>query len=197
MRKLVVIEYLSLDGVVQGPGHAAEDEDGGFDLGGWTGPHMADHREWGSPLYQAAGAFVFGRRTYDLWLPHWSTITDPDDLIAAALNGRPKYVASTTLTAATWPGTTVWPDRIPERVAELKAQPGGDILIAGSAALASDLIDRKLVDTYHLWFHPVVLGAGKRLFPPGLAPQQDLDLISSTTTRTGLAILTYERALNS
>jgi dihydrofolate reductase len=193
MRKLVVIEYLSLDGVVQGPGHEGEDEDNGFRLGGWTVPHMADHREYGTPVYQGASAFLFGRRTYDLWLPHWSKIADPDDHIAAALNGRPKYVASTTLREAEWARSTIWPDRVLERVAELKAQPGGDIVVAGSSSLAGELIRHKLVDTYHLWFHPVILGEGKRLFPADSAAQLDLRLTSTTVTRTGVAILTYEK----
>ncbi|WP_109505745.1 dihydrofolate reductase family protein [Nocardioides speluncae] len=101
MSTLTVIEYVSVDGVAQAPGHAGEDTDGGFAHGGWAGPQLADHREYGTTLYQNAGAFIFGRRTYELWQPHWSAVTDPGDRIAAALNDRPKHVVSTTLTEVT------------------------------------------------------------------------------------------------
>jgi hypothetical protein len=85
MRELVVIEFMTLDGVVQAPGHAGEDTDDGFAQGGWTQPHMIDHRQFGAAEYVQAGDFLFGRRTYQIWLPHWSTVTDPDDSIAVAL----------------------------------------------------------------------------------------------------------------
>ena len=99
MRKLAVIEYVSLDGVVQAPGHAGEDPEGGFVHGGWTGPFMADHRRYNTQLFPTAGAFLFGRRTYEIFAEYWPTVTDEADRIAGALNSRPKYVASTTLRA--------------------------------------------------------------------------------------------------
>lgn len=191
MRNLVVIEYLSLDGVAQAPGHLGEDPEGGFNHGGWAGPHFNDHRRYGVPVYESAGAFLFGRLTYQLWLEHWPKVTDPDDRIAGPLNDRPKYVVSTTLTEATWPGTTVIRDRVTETVAGLKQEHGGDIVVPGSTALAHTLMAHHLVDRYHLWLHPVVLGGGKRLFATG-TPRADLRLIDVVVTGTGLAILTYE-----
>lgn len=193
MATLTVLEYLSLDGVVQAPGHEGEDTDDGFRHGGWAGPHLPDHREHGTVPYHNATAFLFGRRTYDIWLPHWPAITDPTDLIAAALNGRPKYVASTTLTDAAWPGTTIWPDNIPERVTELKYQVDGQILVPGSGNLAQTLIQHDLVDTYQLWYHPVVLGHGKRLFEPSGSPLRRLRLSTTTVTETGVVIMTYDK----
>lgn len=185
---LLVIEYLSVDGVAQGPGHEGEDPDGGFTLGGWAGPHLPDHREYGTATYQNASAFVFGRRTFELWRPHWSQVTDPDDHIATALNTRPKYVVSTTMAEPDWAGTTVLDSA--EQIGELKHGPG-PIVLAGSTQLAHTLIEHDLVDVYQLWIHPFVLGGGKRLFAS--SPPRDLRLISTCTTRTGLAILTFER----
>lgn len=191
MRQLIVIQYVSLDGVAQAPGHADEDREGGFDHGGWTGPFMQDHRRYGAPLYRGAGAFLFGRLTYEIWLEHWPQVTDPDDDIAAALNGRPKYVMSTTLSEATWPGTTIIRGGIVDEVIKLKDEPGGDIVVAGSSQLTQTLTEHHLVDRYQLWLHPVILGKGKQLFPHG-SPRTDLKLIDSTLTSSGLAILSYE-----
>ncbi|WP_109507534.1 dihydrofolate reductase family protein [Nocardioides speluncae] len=193
MASLTVIEYLSLDGVAQAPGHEGEDTDDGFRHGGWAGPHLADHREHGTVTYLSASAFLFGRRTYDIWVPHWPAITDPADLIAGALNSRPKYVVSTTLAEASWAGTTIWPDRIPDRVAELKKQHECQIVVPGSSNLAHTLIEHDLVDTYQLWYHPVVLGGGKRLFGGGPGPLTTLRLTTTTVTATGVAILTYDK----
>jgi dihydrofolate reductase len=193
MSTLVLVEYLSLDGVAQAPGHDQEDQDGGFVHGGWAGPHLPDHREYGTELYQNASAFVFGRRTYDIWLPHWPNVTDPHDHIAHALNTRPKYVASTTLSEATWPGTTIWTDHVPEQLTRLKNDVGdGHILVPGSTDLARTLIEHDLVDAYQLWIHPFILGAGKGPFSGRLDQKRDLRLVTCTTTRTGLAVLTYE-----
>jgi dihydrofolate reductase len=190
MSKIAVIEYTSLDGVIQGPGHAGEDTDGGFQQGGWTGPFMAEHGHYLSPLFQAAGGFLLGRRTYDIWAPYWPTVTDERDQIARALNSRPKYVASATLTDPGWAGTTVLRDA-PGAVARLRKQPGGPILLMGSSALAHSLMAHGLVDEYQLWVHPVVLGGGKKLFRDG-GPTISLTLADSTTTAGGLVILTYQ-----
>ena len=190
--RIVVIEYTSLDGVIQGPGHAGEDTDGGFRQGGWTGPFMAEHGHYLSALFQAAGGFLLGRRTYDIWAPFWSQVTDESDRIARALNTRPKYVASATLTEPAWAGTTVLRD-VPGEVAALREQPGQPILLMGSSALAQSLIAHGLVDEYRLWVHPVVLGGGKKLFRDG-GPAISLRLADSTTTGGGLVILTYQPA---
>ena len=189
MSTIVVIEYTSLDGVIQGPGHAGEDTDGGFQRGGWTVPFMAEHGRYLSPLFQAAGGFLLGRRTYDIWARYWPTVTDEKDQIARARNSRPKYVASATLEEPAWEGTTVLRD-VPGEVAELRRQPGGQILLMGSSALTQSLMAHGLVDEYQLWVHPLVLGGGKKLFRDG-GPAISLRLADSTTTPGGLVILTY------
>ena len=191
MRKLIVIEYVSLDGVVQAPGHAGEDPEGGFPHGGWTGPLMPDHRRYNGDLFQTAGAFLLGRRTYDLWASYWPSVTDENDDIARALNTLPKYVASRTLESASWSGTTMIRDVAPA-VAELKQQPGKPIFALGSSQLVQSLVDHDLVDEYQLWLHPVVLGEGKKLFRDN-GPRLDLTLVDSRTTGNGLVILTYAR----
>jgi dihydrofolate reductase len=188
--RIAVIEYTSLDGVIQGPGHAGEDTDGGFQRGGWTGPFMAEHGHYMSAVFEAAGGFLLGRRTYDIWAAFWPTVTDPGDQIARALNTRPKYVASATLTAPAWAGTTVLRD-VPGEVARLRRQPGQPLLLMGSSALAQSLMAHGLVDEYQLWVHPLVLGIGKKLFRDG-GPTLSLRLADSTTTAGGLVILTYQ-----
>lgn len=191
MRRLVVVEYVSLDGVMQAPGHSQEDSEGGFEHGGWTGPFMEEHGRYMSDRFRAAGAFLFGRLTYEIWADYWPTPRDPDDDIARALNSLPKYVASTTLREPTWAGTTVLGADIASEVAALKQQPGRDIFVFGSSALTRTLMEHDLVDEYHLWLHPVVLGSGKRLFEPG-APTTSLRLVDAQATRAGLVGLTYE-----
>ena len=190
MSRIAVIEYTSLDGVIQGPGHVGEDTDGGFQRGGWTGPFMAEHGHYMSAVFEAAGGFLLGRRTYDIWAAFWPAVTDPGDQIARALNTRPKYVASATLTEPGWAGTTVLRD-VPGEVARLRRQPGQPILLMGSSALAQSLMAHGLVDEYQLWVHPVVLGIGKKLFRDG-GPTLSLRLADSTTTAGGLVILTYQ-----
>jgi dihydrofolate reductase len=191
VRRVVVVEYVSLDGVVQAPGHAGEDPEGGFEHGGWTGPFMNDHGRYLSEAFPAAGAFLLGRRTYEIFAAYWPTVTDEGDEIAHALNRLPKYVASTTLNQAEWEGTTVIRSDVAEEVARLKGQPGKDILVVGSSGLAQTLMHHDLVDEYQLWLHPVVLGGGKRLFRDG-APRTTLRLLDSRTAASGLVILTYE-----
>ena len=191
MRKVVVVEYVSLDGVIQAPGHPGEDPEGGFDRGGWTGPFMDDHRRYLREQFQAAGAVLMGRLTYQIFAAYWPTVTDEEDDIARALNNLPKYVASTTLNEAGWGGTTVINGDIAREVARLKEQPGRDILVVGSSGLAQTLMHHDLVDEYQLWLHPVVLGTGKRLFREGI-PTTPLRLVNSKTASSGLVILTYE-----
>ena len=193
MSSLVVVEYVSLDGVIQAPGHAGEDSDGGFAHGGWTGGLMADHRRYNSQLFPTAEAFLLGRRTYEIFAAYWPTVTDKTDQIAHALNSRPKYVASTTLAEAAWPGTTVLAGDVAGQVAKLKQELGGPILVLGSSALVHTLSAHDLVDEYQLLVHPVVLGGGKRLFS-GTGGRADLRLVDSTTTGGGMVILAYQRA---
>jgi dihydrofolate reductase len=193
--KLIVAEYVSLDGVVQAPGHAGEDPADGFAHGGWTRPHMAEHGRYNSELYQTVGAFLFGRLTYEIFAASWPAVTDERNEIARALNALPKYVASTTLRQeqVAWAGTTILNGDLATEVARLREQPGRPILLTGSARLAQTLQRHDLVDEYRLWLHPVTLGGGKRLFPDGTAPAT-FRLVDTTTTSGGLALLTYERA---
>jgi dihydrofolate reductase len=193
VRKLIAIEYVSLDGVIQAPGHAREDPEGGFARGGWTGPFMTDHGRYNTESFQTAGAFLLGRLTYEIWASYWPTVTDPDDEIAHALNTLPKYVASTTLDKADWRGTTIFAGDIPTEVNRLKEQPGKPIFAIGSSGLAQTLMRHKLIDEFQLWLHPIVLGSGKRLFRDG-GPTTPLALVDTKTTAAGLVILTYELA---
>lgn len=160
MRSLVALEYVSVDGVAQAPGHSGEDTDGGFSGGGWTEPQMPDHRRYGAEFYRSAGAFLFGRRTYEIWLEYWPNVTDPQDDIAAALNGKPKYVVSSRLKEVTWGGTTIIRDKLAEAVDELKQQNRGDILVPGSALLVQTLSAMNLIDRYHSGFTQWPLATG-------------------------------------
>jgi dihydrofolate reductase len=190
MREVMAVDYVSLDGVIQGPGFDREDVDGGFTRGGWIRPYIADHRRYGDELYPTAGAFLLGRRTYEIFAEYWPTVTKEDDLIARALNTRPKYVASRTLTKVEWKGTTILSGDVAAQVAALKQESGKTIFLVGSSALAQSLMDLDLIDVFQLWIHPVVLGQGKRLFRDG-APNRTLKLIDSRTTSLGVVILTY------
>ena len=195
MRKLIVAEYMSLDGVIQAPGHAGEDPAGGFAHGGWTRPYMDDHARYNSELYQTVDAFLLGRLTYEIFAASWPAVTDEGNQIARALNTLPKYVASATLPReqAAWAGATILKGDLATEVARLKEQPGRPILVVGSARLAQALQRHDLVDEYRLWLHPVMLGSGKRLFADGAAPAT-FRLVDGMTTSGGLALLTYERA---
>jgi dihydrofolate reductase len=190
MSTLVVLEYVSLDGVIQAPGHAGEDPAGGFEHGGWTGPFMSDHRRFVAESFYAAEAFLLGRLTYEIFAEYWPTVTDAGDEIAQALNTRPKYVASTSLTDPTWDGTTVLGAEVAAEVAGLKAQPGRELLVVGSAELAQTLMEHGLVDEYRLMVHPIVLGGGKKLFRDG-ATATPMHLVDVKASTSGLVLLTY------
>lgn len=188
MSELVVIEYVSLDGVIQAPGHADEDRDDGFAHGGWTGPWIEEHGPAMLATFRAAGGMLLGRRTYDIWAPYWPTASDE---LAVTLNALPKYVVSTTLTDPSWEPTTVFA-RVDE-VAGLREAPGEDIVLMGSGELARALAERDLVDRYVLWAHPVALGSGKRLFARDGGPARAFRLVDCRTTASGLVITTHER----
>jgi dihydrofolate reductase len=190
MSKLVVLEYVSLDGVIQAPGHAAEDPEGGFSHGGWTAPFIPAHRHHVVPSFQAADAFLFGRLTYDIFAAFWPTVSDPTDEIAAALNTRPKFVASRTLRDPGWAGTTVLGGDVPAQVAELRDRPGRELVVVGSSQLAQSLADHDLVDEYRLLVHPIVVGTGKKLFGDR-ADTTPMELVEVTTGTDGLVLVTY------
>ncbi len=194
--QLCVHEFLTLDGVMQGPGGPDEDRSNGFDHGGWLVPY-AD-QDFGRVVdgwFRDAEAILLGRSTYQMMEPYWSQVTDPDDRVGAVLNTFPKYVASTTLTqeTATWTNSTVLPDPVLDRVRELKEQPGGELQVHGSWRLVRALHDAGLVDVYRLLVFPLVLGDGKRLFEPGAAPT-GFQTSSSELTAAGVVSLVLEPA---
>jgi dihydrofolate reductase len=190
--KLTTITMVTLDGVMQGLGGADEDRRGGFERGGWVAA-LFDN-EGGTFLnevYQRADAFLFGRRTYDIFARSWGTWDDPGDSpIWTALNTKPKYVASTTLTDPGWANTTVLSGDLAAAVGELKAKPAGELQVHGSGALIRWLLDNQLVDEITLLVCPVVLGQGTRLFPDtGL--DIALELVESRSTPKGVTIQIY------
>ena len=191
---LSVHTFVSLDGVMQGPGNPDEDRSGGFDRGGWLVPYASAHTgEVVEGWFRPAGAFLFGRTSYGLLGGYWPKVTDPAGLIAARLNTRPKYVVSRTLTdeQAGWPPTTVLRGDVVDEVRRLKARPGGELQVHGSWRLVQTLHRAGLVDVYRLLQHPVVVGAGKRLFPDGTTPAAlAVDEESSRVLPGGVVALT-------
>lgn len=193
MRKLVVGTFLTLDGVMQAPGGPDEDRDGGFRHGGWLVPFFDEKlveimTEWS----KCAGAFLLGRKTYEIFAGSWPNSTDPADEIATALNTRPKFVASRTLHEVHWNNSILIEGDIAQEVARLKAQEGGEIQVHGSGDLLQTLLEHDLVDTLRLWLFPVVLGTGKRLFGEGTIPRS-FRLVDTQFSTTGAVLLVYER----
>jgi dihydrofolate reductase len=193
MRKLVDIEFMSLDGVVQAPGDPKEDTEGGFPHGGWQRPYFDEVF-----MQHAAGgmaetdAHLFGRKTYDAMAAFWPTVGD-DDPFANHLNHVTKYVASRSMTGATWEGTTVLSGDVASQVREIKEQDGGTISVLGSADLAQTLMQNDLIDEYSLAIHPILLGTGKTLFR-NAEHVRKLELVDSTPTTTGVLLTTYRPA---
>lgn len=190
--KLTLTEFVSLDGVSQGPGSPDEDTSGGFTGGGWFVPHMdQDFIDQAATWLQEADALLLGRKTYDAFARDWPEITDPNDPFTALMNGLPKYVASNTLAAGSWNPTTVLSGDIAGKIRELKAGPGREIQIHGSSILAQSLLAEGLIDEIRLVVAPVVVGSGRRLFPDGVAPL-GLRLLGTNATPGGLALHSYQ-----
>ncbi len=190
MRKLVVTEFMSLDGVVQAPGHPEEDTEGGFTHGGWQRPYFDDvFMEQAARGMAETDAQLFGRKTFDGMAAFWPTVGD-DDPFAKHLNHVQKYVASRTLTQAAWQPTTVLHGDVPAQVREIKERHGGTISVLGSADLVQTLVAHDLVDEYSLAVHPIVIGGGKKLFRDA-EPIRALELVDCTTTTTGVLLATY------
>jgi dihydrofolate reductase len=193
MRKLVVAEFITLDGVIQAPGGENEDTEGGFQYGGWTRPYW--HDDIGAHFFQAmaqADAFLLGRKT---WQIHGGAFEPmpAGDPFGDVMNNVPKYVVSTTLQSAEgWRNSTLISSAVVEQVRRLKEQPGKDILLDGSSVLAHTLAENDLVDEYSLHVYPLVLGSGKRLFPQG--KRIELKLVESQALPTGVVFQRYARA---
>ncbi|MEO3974505.1 dihydrofolate reductase family protein [Streptomyces sp. CAU 1734] len=195
MAQLSITTFVTLDGVMQAPGGPEEDTSGGFALGGWSVPYGdEDFGRFMTEVFDRAGAFLLGRRTYDIFAGYWPKMTDPDDPIASRLNSLPKYVASRTLKDPEWAGTTVIGGDLAREVAEVKeGLSDGELQVHGSGRLAHALMAHDLVDTLHLLVFPVVLGTGLRLFADGAVPAAYRHK-SARTTAAGVAIHTYEAA---
>ena len=188
---LTATTFLSVDGVYQGPGGPEEDRSGGFDRGGWLVPHFDEATgQFIAEVFGRVDAFLLGRRTYDIFTTWWPNVTDPDDPVATALNTLPKYVASTTLTDPSWANTTVLDGDLAAAVRELKDRDGRELQVHGSGRLLQFLLANDLVDRLNLLVFPVIVGAGKRLFPEeGMATGLALD--ESRTTPSGVTISVY------
>jgi dihydrofolate reductase len=192
MRKLIVSEFISLDGVIQAPGGKDEDRDGGFGHGGWTWPYWHDDigKTFGA-LMQHVDAFLLGRRTYVIHAEAFEPMA-PGDPFGDMMNAPRKYVVSRTLEKPLWRDTTIIRDNVIESVRSLKAQSGGDILTDGSSQLVHALLAHDLVDELHLLVYPLTLGNGKRLLPNGL--HATFRLLSTTPYPTGVVGLHYARS---
>jgi dihydrofolate reductase len=190
--RLTVTTNVSVDGVMQGLGGSEEDRRGGFERGGWAMPLLDPQGEaYLIDVYQRAAAFLFGRRTYEIFAGSWGSIPEMSaSPIGAALNSRPKFVVCTSLTAPRWAGTTVLTGDVASAVEELKAQPDGELLVPGSGVLVRTLLADNLVDQLDLVIYPVVVGQGTRLFPDA-GPDIALDLVESRSTSSGVTIQTY------
>ena len=193
MRKLVVAEFITLDGVIQAPGGADEDTEGGFVHGGWTMPYW--HDDIGAHFFQTmtqTDTFLLGRKT---WQIHGAAF-DPmpaGDPFGDVLNGLQKYVVSTSLKSAdAWRNSTIIAGNVVEEIRKLKERPGKNIVLDGSSRLAHTLIENDLVDEYQLHVYPLVLGSGKRLFPDG--KRVNLRLVDSQALPTGVVFQKFEPA---
>jgi dihydrofolate reductase len=192
MRELIVTTFLTLDGVMQAPGGPGEDEDGGFAYGGWS------VTQWDDRMGEVMGGImgkpfdlVLGRKTYDIFAAYWPNA--PEDAGGKPLNDATKYVASRSQPALTWETSVLIEGDAAEGVAKLKQQDGPELQVHGSRDLLQTLIRHNLVDRFHLWVFPVLVGTGKRLFAEGTLPVS-LKLVDNVVSTTGVVIGTYEPA---
>ncbi len=192
--RLTTTTQVSIDGVMQGPGGPDEDRRGAFERGGWAMGHVdKEAMTFVSELYERADAFLFGRWTFELFAGYWGVMEAGSHPIADALNTRPKYVVSTTLTDPHWADTTVLCGDVAAAIGELKAKPRGELQVHGSGALVRWLLDNDLVDEMNLLIVPVVVGEGTRLFP-GTGPDMALDLLDSRAFPRGVTVQVYRPA---
>ena len=191
MRKLIVTEFVTLDGVMQAPGGEDEDRDGGFEHGGWTLPYW--HDDIGKTFFelmQGCDAFLLGRRTYVTHAEAFEPLP-AGDFFGDLMNAPKKYVVSKTLEQPIWRETTIIRENVIEAVRALKAEPGRNILTDGSSQLVHALLAHDLVDELHLLVYPLMLGGGKRVMPEGT--YATFSLISAKTYPTGVVALHYDR----
>ncbi len=190
MRKVIVLEHISLDGVIQAPGGPDEDPSGGFAYGGWIAPYSdallgaALRRQMTLPF-----DLLLGRKTFDIWAPYWPHHAD----VWPGANTATKYVASNTLTSSPWQPAVFLNGEVAGKVAELKQQPGPDLHVWGSSDLLQTLIRHDLVDAFWLMIYPLTLGVGKRLFAAGTLPAA-FRVTESQVTPKGVLVVNYERA---
>jgi dihydrofolate reductase len=196
MRKVIVNEFMSLDGVVQAPGGADEDTSGGFAHGGWHMRFMEDQlaQQWVLKSIVEAGGFLLGRRTYEIFAAYWPNAPAEEQVVAEPLNTKPKYVASATRTGPLeWQNSTLVDGDVAAAVAALKQEDEGDLHVIGSSRLVQTLIEHDLVDEFRLMIDPLVLGGGKRIFrDDGLL--RPLRLVDGQVTSTGAVLATYAPA---
>ena len=187
--KLTTTTQVSVDGVMQGNG--GPDTTGGFQRGGWARPLFdSESMAYVDDVYRRADAFLFGRRTYDLFARYWGVQEDLENPIVGSLNTKPKYVASNTLTDPAWSGTTVLAGDLAAAVRELKAGPAGELQVHGSGALIRWLLENDLVDEMNLLVVPVVVGQGTRLFPDS-GPDLALELVEARAFPRGITLQVY------
>jgi dihydrofolate reductase len=192
MRNLIVNTFLSLDGVMQGPGAPEEDTSGGFTHGGWSVKYWDD--AMGEDMSRFMGKpfeLLLGRRTYEIFAAYWPTATDVPG--ADALNNARKHVASRSLERADWQNSTIVDGDVVDYVRRLKDEPGPEIQVHGSGDLIQTLLGQELIDVFRLWTFPVLLGTGKRLFADGTVPA-GLRLVDSRASTTGVIMARYEPA---
>ncbi|TML14158.1 MAG: dihydrofolate reductase [Actinobacteria bacterium] len=193
MRKVVVNEFMSLDGVAQAPGSPEEDPSGGFQHGGWHMQYMEDEgtMKWVLDSILEAGAFLLGRRTWEIFAAYWPNAPEEEQVVAEPLNTKPKYVASTTLSEPLgWQPSTLLRGDLGEAVGALKQEDGGDMHVIGSTQLVQALIERDLVDELRLMIDPVALGGGKRFLPDDGALRA-WSLVDGQVAGNGALLTTY------
>ncbi len=192
MRKVIVNEWMTLDGVIQAPGADGEDTAGGFAHGGWHMAYLDDTaRKWVLDYLTDAGGFLLGRRTYEIFAAYWPTASEEEQVVAQPLNTLPKYVATTTLSEPLdWQNSKVLQGDLADAVARLKQEEGADLQVIGSSELVHALTEDRLVDEFRLMIDPVVVGGGKRLFRDD-GVLRSLSLVDSQPTTTGAILATY------
>ena len=192
MRKIHVLTFVTMDGVMQAPGGAEEDTSGGFRHGGWSLPYFEEKAmSWTVANLNGAGGFLLGRRTYELFAAHWPDASEEERPLSEPLNSKPKYVASRTLSEPLgWQNSTLLESEVPEAVRELKADDDGYLLVIGSVQLAQTLIQEDLVDEFRFMIDPLALGGGKRLFPDD-GEMRRVELVDGQVTGSGAILATY------